>query len=137
MELDLLRCGAQVPSMREWQALGPDARRDAAERGALIWAALAHALTQLHRETHAACQFLAGVQIGALDPDDPEDAAERPHLVDDRDMAAAARRTDRSTALTWAFGDLADTLTARLDEAWRALDWWQGQLDSLDGLTEE
>ncbi|MGW6602593.1 hypothetical protein [Streptomyces sp. NPDC055036] len=135
MELDLLRCGAQVPSVQEWRELEPGEQRRAAERGALVWGALALTLGRLQRETYTAAEFIAGVRIGHLDPDDPEDAAERPHLVDDEDLAAAERQDDRASALTYVFGDLARTLESRVHQAQRARDWWQGQADRLDGLT--
>ncbi|MFJ2110737.1 hypothetical protein ACIOEX_02220 [Streptomyces sp. NPDC087850] len=136
LELDLLRCGAQVPSMQEWQELDPGEQRRAAERGALVWGALAHTLGRLQRETYAAAEFVAGVRTGQLDPDDPEDAAERPYLVRDDDLTAATQRDDHSNALTYVFGDLARTLEDRVHEAARARDWWQGQANRLDGLTE-
>ncbi|MFI5748995.1 hypothetical protein ACIBBE_24385 [Streptomyces sp. NPDC051644] len=137
LELDLLRCGAQVPSVQEWRELDSGEQQRAAERGALVWGALAHTLGKLQRETYAAAEFIAGVHTGHLDPDDPEDAAERPFLVGDDDLAAAVRRDDRSSALTYVFGDLARTLEGRVHDAWRARDWWQGQADRLDGLTED
>lgn len=137
MELDLLRCGAQVPSMQEWRELEPGEQRRAAERGALVWGALAFTLGRLQRETYAAAGFIAGVSTGHLDPDDPEDAAERPYLVGDDDLTAAARRDDHASALTYVFGDLARTLEGRVHDAWRARDWWQAQADRFDGLTED
>jgi hypothetical protein len=137
LELDLVRCGAQVPSMQEWHELNPGEQRRAAERGALVWGALARTLGRLQRETYAAAEFIAGVHIGHIDPEVPEDAAERPFLVGDDDVTAAAGRNDRSNALEYVFGDLARALNRREQEAWRARDWWQGQADRLDGLTED
>ncbi|MFF8696197.1 hypothetical protein ACF08W_28700 [Streptomyces sp. NPDC015144] len=137
LELDLLRCGAQVPSMQEWRELAPEDRRSATERGALIWGALAATLGQLQRETYAAADFIAAVHTGHLDPDCPEDAAEQPHLVSDADMSAAAEGSDQSHALTYVLGDLASALESRARDARRAQGWWQGQLDQLDGLTED
>ncbi|MFD9850516.1 hypothetical protein [Streptomyces parvus] len=137
LELDLLTCGAQVPSMQEWQELEPEARRDAADRGALVWGALTTALGRLQREAHAAAEFIAGVHTGHLDPAEPEDAAEQPYLVSDADVSAATQRSDRSRALTYVMGDLASALESRVRDAQQAHDWWRGQLDQLDGLAED
>ncbi|MFD9422296.1 MULTISPECIES: hypothetical protein [unclassified Streptomyces] len=137
LELDLLKCGAQVPSMQEWRELDPGHRRDAAVRGALVWGALASTLGRLQRETFAAAEFIAGVHTGHLDPEFPEDAAEQPSLVSDEDTLAAAEGGDRSHALTYVLSDLASTLESRVHAAWRARDWWQGQADQLNELTED
>ncbi|MFL0028525.1 hypothetical protein ACJBCE_36995 [Streptomyces sp. NBUL23] len=137
LELDLLTCGAQVPSMQEWRELDSEGRRAAAVRGALVWSALASTLGRLQRETHAAAEFLAGVHTGHLDPSFPEDAAEQPPLVSDEDTLAASAGEDRSHALTYVLSDLASALESRVHDAWRSRDWWQGQVDQLDGLTED
>ncbi|WP_329583450.1 hypothetical protein [Streptomyces sp. NBC_01361] len=137
VELDLPACGAQVPTVEEWQRLDEGEQLAAAQRSASTWAALAATWGRLHRQTYAASEWLAGVRIGVLDPQDEEDAAERPALVTDDDVAAITEqaRDEYSPQITV----LADTARALEDQARaarQAHDWWQGQADRLSGLTD-
>lgn len=136
-ELDLPACAVQVPTVQEWQAMEGDEQLVAAERAVQTWAALTAMWGRLYRETHSAGEWLASVRIGYADPDEEEDAAQRPALLTDADVAAV-RAQDHGTysPQITVLGDIARALQDQAQAAMRAHDWWQSQVDNLGGLFE-
>lgn len=131
VELNLSSCAQQVPTPQEWNQLSSADREAVAERSARTWAALATTLGQLQQQTYAASEWLADVAIGIRDPDDPDDAAERPVLVTDADLAdiTAPTPSARITVLR----DMARALDTERRTAWQAMDWWHSEASRLAG----
>ncbi|MEV1025050.1 hypothetical protein [Streptomyces sp. NPDC050264] len=136
-ELDLPACAVQVPTVEEWQAMEGNEQLVAAERAVQTWSALATTGERLYRETHSAGEWLASASIGYADPDDDEDAAQRPALVTDADVTAvtAQDRHAYSPQIT-VLSDIARALEDQAHAVFRARDWWQSQVDHQHGEFE-
>ncbi|MFJ2438831.1 hypothetical protein ACIOWM_37070 [Streptomyces anulatus] len=125
LEIDLPRCGSQVPTPDEWLAMPDGERRSAAVRASAHWTAIATAAHRIAVQTRAASEWISETVVMG-----DADGEPRPALVraDDPDPVPGE-------PISAVYADMAESLARRAQEAWSAADWWRSHADGdpIDG----
>ncbi|MFJ2589684.1 hypothetical protein [Streptomyces sp. NPDC087538] len=113
LEIDLPRCGGQVPTLEEWRALPADEQSAAAERSHRVWSAIHATVSLMAAQAYAAGEWTAEAAVLG-----DADGAPRPALVSELAPGLGEPSID-------VLADIADSLASRREEAWRAATYWR------------